>query len=129
MTGRYRLSSNCSATIQPMSLHPEEVRIAGSLREIVLREEAVPEVVEGSLGWRAGRFAEVVDGREGMSLRDLIELLEELQTSPSDFFSRLYGAALPGAASAGDGRYGESKRVVRDALFRRRIWKKDRGEE
>lgn len=112
-----------------MSLHPEEMRIAGSLRELVLRTEAVPEVVEGSLGWRAGRLMELVHGREGMSLRDLLELLDELETTPSDFFGKLYGLGAPASGPDGGARFAESKRVVRDALFRRRTWKKERGEE
>jgi hypothetical protein len=112
-----------------MSLHPEEMRIAGSLRELVVRTEALPEVVEGSLGWRAGRLMDLVQGREGMALRDLLELLDELETPPSDFFGQLYGFAASAGDAGGDGRFAESKRVVRDALFRRRTWKKERGEE
>jgi hypothetical protein len=124
---RSRLSSNCNATIRAMPLHPEEMRIAGALRELLVHAETLPEVVEGSLGWRAGRLRELLAGRDGMSMRELLELLQELNTTPSDFFSRLY----TGSASevAGDGRFAESKRVVRDALFRRRTWKKERGEE
>jgi hypothetical protein len=112
-----------------MSLHPEEMRIASSLRELVVRTETVPEVVEGSLGWRAGRLMELVQGREGMSLHDLLELLEELETTPADFFGKLYGLSALAPDNAGGGRFAESKRVVRDALFRRRTWKKERGEE
>jgi hypothetical protein len=111
-----------------MSLHPEEMRIAGSLRELVVRTEIVPEVIEGSLGWRAGRLLELIHGREGMSLRDLLELLAELETTPSDFFGRLYGLGAPPSGTEGGTRFAESKRVVLDALFRRRAWKKDRGE-
>jgi hypothetical protein len=111
-----------------MPLHPEELRIAASLRDLVARAETLPEVVEGSLGWRAGRLTELLSGGGGMSLRELLDLLEELNTTPADFFGSLYGGA--GAVDAGgDTRFAESKRVVRDALFRRRTWKKDRGEE
>jgi hypothetical protein len=111
-----------------MPLHPEEMRIATSLRKLLVHAETLPEVVEGSLGWRAGRLNELLAGRDGMSMRELLELLQELNTTPSDFFSRLYGPAVT-AEAAGDARFVESKRVVRDALFRRRTWKKERGEE
>ncbi len=110
-----------------MSLHLEEMRIASSLRELAVRAETIPETVEGSLGWPAGRLAEVLYGREGMSLRDLLELLAELNTTPADFFSRLYCMGAAPAMERG-GRFAESKRVVLDALSRRRIWKKERGE-
>jgi len=111
-----------------MPLHPEEMRIAVSLRKLLLQAATLPEVVEGSLGWRACRLHELLAGRDGMSMRELLELLQELNTTPADFFSRLY-ASPPAAELAGDARFAESKRVVRDALFRRRTWKKERGEE
>ncbi len=109
-----------------MPLHPEELRIAGSLHELVSRSEAISEVVEGSLGWRAGRLGDLIHAREGMSLRDLLELLRELNTTPNDFFSRLYGGGSSASGEAGG--FAESKRVVLDALARRRSWKREREE-
>jgi hypothetical protein len=110
-----------------MTLHPEELRVAGTLRELAVRNETVSEIVEGTLGWRTGRFEDVLDGREGISLRDLFELLGELETTPSDFFGRLYGLGVE-AEPGGDTRFVESKRAVLDAMRRRRLWKKERGE-
>jgi hypothetical protein len=55
-----------------------------------------------------------------MSLRDLLELLEELETTPADFFGKLYGQNPPASGADGGTRFAESQRVLRSALARRR---------
>jgi len=91
----------------------------GSLHELVVHAETLPEIVEGSLGWRAGRLMELLEGREGMSLRELLDLLAELGTTPADFFGHLYGLGIS-AGPGEDARFTESQRVLRSALARRR---------
>lgn len=111
-----------------MTLHPEEIRVAATLRELAVRGEAIPEIVEGALGWRDGRLLEVLEGREGVSLHELFELLGELETTPADFFGRLYRLGAHSTEEGHDARFAESQRAVLDALERRRRWKKERDE-
>jgi hypothetical protein len=129
-------------------MHPEERRIAGLLRELIVETGFPLEAVDHRLGWGPGQLAALLDGRERLTVEDLLTLLPELGTTPSEFFAWLYGlearepAASRGAENGGlrdprglgsqkvlDQRFEKSMRLVRSAMERRREWKKDRGEE
>jgi hypothetical protein len=127
-----------------MSLHPEERRIAGLLRELIVQSGMPPETLEKRLGWEAGRLAALLDGTLGLGFEDVLEILPLLGTTPTDFFAWLYGfdpresgatfgedptAATMGGSSADramDRRFDRSLRVVRDAIARRSAWKRER---
>jgi hypothetical protein len=130
-----------------MTLHPEERRIAGLLRELIVQSGAPPETLEKRLGWEPGRLSSLLDGRLRLRFEDVLELLPLLSTTPTDFFAWLYGfeardsgASGTGektepAASAGDSmaqraldrRFEQSLRAVKSAISRRQAWKEERG--
>jgi len=129
-----------------MTVHPEERRIAGLLRELVVQSGVALETLEKGLGWKPGRLLDLIEGRLRLSIEDILEVLPLLSTTPTDFFAWLYGfdARNPldgasGEAAAGvsgngvpgqqtmDRRFEQSLRVVRDALARRRAWKEERS--
>ncbi len=127
-----------------MSMHPEERRIAGLLRELIVQSGAPPEALEKRLGWEPGRLASLLEGNQRLGVEDVLEILPLLETTPTEFFAWLYGfgAKEPAggeeegelAVVAGgsvlqkslDRRFDQSLRVVRSAIARRRGWKEDR---
>jgi hypothetical protein len=129
-----------------MSKHPEERRIAGLLRELIVQSGAPLETLETRLGWEPGRLSSLLEGGLRLGFEDVLEILPLLETTPTEFFAWLYGfnakdpagAGLEGgelAAVAGgsalqktlDRRFDQSLRVVKSAIARRRSWKDERG--
>ena len=129
-----------------MAAHPEERRIAGLLRELIVQSGASLESVERALGWGEGRLRDLLDGRLRLGVEDVLEVLPLLNTTPPDFFAWLYGfeaagsmparesgarEADPGATAlsqrALDRRFDQSLRAVKNAVSRRRLWKEERG--
>jgi hypothetical protein len=125
-----------------MAIHPEERRIAGLLRELIVQSGTSLDRVEQLLGWGQGRLLDLLDGRLRLSFEDVLEILPLLNTTPTDFFAWLYGfdpkdpSAAADAATAAtspaqrviDRRFEASLRVVRDAVSRRAAWKRERAE-
>lgn len=124
-----------------MSVHPEERRIAGLLRELIVQSGTTLEMVEKYLGWKPGRLADRLDGKVRLSFEDVLEVLPLLNATPADFFAWLYGfdpkeAGVAGAPDPGsvahrgtDRRFDSSLRVVKDAVSRRAAWKQERPKE
>jgi hypothetical protein len=126
-------------------MHPEERRIAGLLRELIVQSGAPLETLEKRLGWEPGRLASLLDGTQRLGFEDVLEILPLLETTPTEFFAWLYGfgAKEPAGAEgeeelvavAGgsmvqkslDRRFDQSLRVVKSAIARRRSWKEERG--
>lgn len=130
-----------------MAIHPEERRIAGLLKELIVQSGVSLDRVETRLGWGPGRLLDLLDGRLRLSFEDVLEILPLLNTTPTDFFAWLYGfeprdegGAVAGAPPDGapsspsqravERRFEASLRVVRDAVSRRASWKRERiGQE
>jgi len=131
-----------------MATHPEERRIAGLLRELIVQSGKALDGVERHLGWEPGRLHDLLNGRIRLSFEDVLEILPLLNTTPPDFFAWLYGFApgasmprtpepeKPHAVGIGavlsqqlhDRRFEQSLRVVKNAIARRRLWKEERGQ-
>jgi hypothetical protein len=130
-----------------MAGHPEERRIAGLLRELIVQSGTTLEMVEKSLAWPSGRLADLLDGKMRLTLEDILEILPLLNATPADFFAWLYGfdpkeagaagtrIASPEPGAAGtlaqrgtDRRFETSMRVVKDAIARRASWKQERSQ-
>ncbi len=112
-----------------MSAHHEERRALGLLRQTLVQSGVPFDVVESRLGWEPGRLATSLEGRQTLTFGDLIQVLEALSVTPPEFFTRLYSAeAEKSAATAADRRFEQSRQVVRDAVGRRMVWKKERSE-
>ncbi|HEY9420587.1 MAG TPA: helix-turn-helix domain-containing protein [Thermoanaerobaculia bacterium] len=126
-----------------MAIHPEERRIAGLLRELIVQSGVSLDRVEQRLGWAPGRLLDLLDGRLRLSFEDVLEILPLLNTTPTDFFAWLYGfdpkdengvAANSLAATASpaqrviERRFETSLRVVREAVARRAAWKREQAE-
>lgn len=129
-----------------MATHPEERRIAGLLRELVVQSGRALDAMEQHLGWKPGRLHELLDGNRRLSFEDVLEVLPLLNTTPPDFFAWLYGfepgssmprtaepeapRAEPGGSILGqqtlDRRFDQSLRAVRKAIARRSAWKRER---
>lgn len=129
-----------------MATHPEERRIAGLLRELVVQSGKAPDAMERRLGWAPGRLRELLDGNRRLSFEDVLEVLPLLNTTPPDFFAWLYGfepgASMPRTAEPEapraepdgsalsqqtlDRRFDQSLRAVRKAIARRSAWKRER---
>ncbi|MFL6259459.1 MAG: hypothetical protein ACJ76Y_07090 [Thermoanaerobaculia bacterium] len=125
-----------------MSKHPEERRIAGLLRELIVQSGAPLETLETRLGWEPGRLSSLLDGRLRLGFEDVLEILPLLETTPTEFFAWLYGfgskdpageegelAAVAGGSTLQkslDRRFDQSLRVVKSAISRRRTWKDER---
>jgi len=125
-----------------MSKHPEERRIAGLLRELIVQSGAPLETLEKRLGWEPERLSSLLDGRLRLGVEDVLEILPLLETTPTEFFAWLYGfdskdpagsegelAAVAGGSTLQkslDRRFDQSLRVVKSAVARRRTWKEDR---
>ncbi len=129
-----------------MASHPEERRIAGLLRELIVQSGAPLESVERALGWGEGRLRDLLDGRLRLGVEDVLEVLPLLNTTPPDFFAWLYGFEPAGSVPASesgarkadpsatalsqralDRRFDQSLRAVKNAVSRRRLWKEERG--
>jgi len=128
-----------------MSTHPEERRIAGLLRELIVQSGTTLEGVEDRLSWERGRLTELLDGRVRLSFEDVLEILPLLNATPADFFAWLYGfdsreaemsegtlsSSLQAETSwperTTDRRFEKSLRVVKQAIARRFAWKEDRA--
>ena len=129
-----------------MTLHPEERRIAGLLRELIVQSGAPPETLEKRLGWEPGRLSSLLDGHLRLRFEDVLELLPLLSTTPTDFFAWLYGFDAKDSDASGKGkmelttladdsvaqraldrRFEQSLRVVKAAISRRQAWKEERG--
>jgi transcriptional regulator with XRE-family HTH domain len=126
-------------------MHPEERRIAGLLRELIVQSGRHLETLEKRLGWESGRLARLLDGSQRLGFEEVLEILPLLETTPTEFFAWLYGfgakepagaegeeelAAVAGGSMAQkslDRRFDQSLRVVKSALARRRSWKEERG--
>lgn len=126
-----------------MSSHPEERRIAGLLRELIVQSGTAQERLENDLGWEAGRLPALLDGELRLTFEDVLEILPLLGTTPTDFFAWLYGFDAKDPMAAGvealrsdagssslvrghDRRFEQSLRVVRDAISRRAAWRRER---
>lgn len=125
-------------------MHPEERRIAGLLRELIVQSGAPLETLEKRLGWEPGRLEGLLEGSRRLGFEDVLEILPLLETTPTEFFAWLYGfgAKDPGVAMAEgeltavavgpalqkslDRRFDQSLRVVKSAIARRRAWKTER---
>jgi hypothetical protein len=130
-----------------MSAHPEERRIAGLLRELIVQSGLPLEMLEERLRWTPGHLRDLLEGRMGLTFEDVLEILPLMGTTPTDFFAWLYGfeardsvvAALSEGAGlkttvegyalqrVTDRRFDQSLKVVRAALTRRRAWKEEKG--
>ncbi|HKI05557.1 MAG TPA: hypothetical protein VKK31_26490 [Thermoanaerobaculia bacterium] len=130
-----------------MALHPEERRIAGLLRELIVQSGMPLEMLETGLEWDSGRLSSLLEGRQKLTFDDVLEILPLLGTTPTDFFAWLYGFdPRDSGATAAEGlwpepsvsgspsrqalerRFEQSVRVVRDAITRRRVWKEERSQ-
>lgn len=128
-------------------MHPEERRIAGLLRELIVQSGTTLGQVEEHLGWTSGRLGGLLDGRERLSFEDVLEVLPLMNTTPADFFAWLYGfdpknpGILPESTASfeprltasspqrvTDRRFEQSLRVVKEAITRRAAWKQERSE-
>jgi hypothetical protein len=120
-----------------MTTHPEERRIAGLLRELVTRSGRQANQLEDALGWERGGLARLLEEPNRGRLGEVLALIAELQISPAEFFDQLRerpgvgqepygGSAAEGLEAA---RFTESRRVIEEAIARRKAWKieKDAG--
>lgn len=125
-----------------MPVHPEERRIAGLLRELIVQSGITLEYLEKRLDWQPGRLPALLEGQLRLSFEDVLEVLPALGTTPTDFFAWLYGfdprdpaagrdtPVFSGSAPVQgtlDRRFDQSLRVVKDAINRRRLWKDGRS--
>jgi hypothetical protein len=126
-------------------MHPEERRIAGLLRELIVQSGAPLETLESRLGWEPGHLSSLLEGKRRLNFEDTLEILPLLGTTPTDFFAWLYGfegkesareaeedlgVAAGGsllAQRAVDHRFDRSLRVVKAAIARRQVWKEERA--
>jgi hypothetical protein len=128
-----------------MPVHPEERRIAGLLRELIVQSGITLEYLEKRLDWKPGRLPALLEGHLRLSFEDVLEVLPVLGTTPTDFFAWLYGfdpreaiaaaerdtpalSGSPPAQGSMDRRFDQSLRVVKNAITRRRLWKEERSQ-
>lgn len=115
-----------------MTLHPEEMRLTNSLRELIFETGATVEEIEGDLGWDVERLSILLAGGKKWKLGELFEVLGTLELAPAVFFGRVYGLdprdAEALALSDLDRPFEESQRVVQEAVSRRFAWKQERIE-
>ena|SRR3982751_1968146 len=127
-----------------ISMHPEERRIAGLLRELVAQSGAPVDALEKRLDWEPGRLESLLEGSVRLGFEDVLEILPLLETTPTEFFAWLYGFGAKDPVAAGaegelvavatdatlqkslDRRFDQSLRVVKTAIARRRSWKTER---
>src|SRR4051812_50110681 len=86
-----------------MSMHPEERRIAGLLRELVAQSGTPVDALEKHLGWEPGRLESLLEGSLRLGVEDVLEILPLLETTPTEFFAWLYGFGAKDSATAGGG--------------------------
>jgi hypothetical protein len=115
-----------------MTLHPEELRLANSLRDLIFELGTTAEEVEGDLGWEVERLTILLAGRKKWKLGELFEVLSSLELAPAAFFGRVYGldSGVVEALKLSDldRPFEESQRVVQEAVSRRFAWKQERVE-
>jgi transcriptional regulator with XRE-family HTH domain len=115
-----------------MTLHPEELRVANSLRELIFELGMTTEEIEGDLGWEVERLSILLAGRKRWRLGELFEVLQALDLAPAAFFGRVYGLDARDAEALAlsdlDRPFEESQRVVQEAVSRRFAWKQERME-
>jgi len=112
-----------------MPVHQEERRVAALLRDLVVASGAPVEMIESRVGWEEGKLSALLEGRSGLSFTELLEVLQVMDTTPPEFFARLYGFEGNGPAQDPlDRMFEESRRVVRNAVNRRLAWKQDKGQ-
>src|SRR4051794_5544231 len=86
-----------------ISMHPEERRIAGLLRELVAQSGAPVDALEKRLDWEPGRLESLLEGSVRLGFEDVLEILPLLETTPTEFFAWLYGFGAKDSATAGGG--------------------------
>ena len=141
-----RISLKIRRTLSPdMPVHPEERRIAGLLRELIVQSGITLDYLEKRLDWKPGRLPALLEGHLRLSFEDVLEVLPVLGTTPTDFFAWLYGfdpretmevaerdtpvlSGSPPAQGSMDRRFDQSLRVVKNAITRRRLWKEERSQ-
>lgn len=101
-----------------MPVHPEERRFAAVVGELIARRATTVEIVESRLGWERGRLATAIEGRRGLDFDELLAVLGALDTTPAEFFAGLGKAPSQGPERA-NGLFGQSRKVIREALTRR----------
>lgn len=112
-----------------MPLHPEELRLTRSLRELILELGTTVEDVEGRLGWEAERLQTLLAGRQKWLLEEVFEVLQTIEVAPCDLFGRTYGLVMKKSRmislSSTDRRFEESQEVIEEAVARRFNWKRE----
>lgn len=131
-----------------MSIHSEERRVAGLLRELMRQKRTTVPAVESRLGWEPGRLEGLLEGQSRLGFDELLEVLPVLDITPGEFFAGLYGFEPRDSGTAVgemiaettrdsangfrqrvlDRRFEESRRVVREAVARRMAWKQQRSQ-
>src|SRR5437868_1425419 len=105
-----------------MTVHPEERRIAGLLRELVVQSGVALETLEKSLGWKPGRLLDLIEGRLRLSIEDILEV------QPADFLGRASIRELrvrisSRACCSWSATRWSWSRAARVSTFTRRAWK------
>jgi len=113
--------------------YPDEQQILSLLRELITQSGMTAGDLENEIGWEPGRLGGFLAGQGSLSLRDFFAILALLEVGTADFFSRAYGlepreAAFFSVEQVPELRFGESQRVIKEALSRRSVWKKERAD-
>jgi hypothetical protein len=132
-----------------MTLHPEEMRLTSSLRELIRELGTTIEDIEGLLGWKTEELSALLDGRRGWKLGEVFEVLSALELDPAEFYAIHYGFKesrsvevtldkilkgqedrLPEVFYSDiiDRRFKDSQKVLEEAVGRRALWKRERAE-
>ena len=118
-----------------MNTREEERRIAKLLNELISLGDLPVAVIESRLGWEPEKLSALLVDGGALAIKDLLQVLALLNTSPADFFTGLYSldtghdlAAATTSVERKDRRFEESRRVVTEAIARRAAWKKERAE-
>jgi len=132
-----------------MPLHPEELRLASSVRGLIREFGTTVEDIEGRLGWDAERLTALLEGRKGWKLEEVFEVLSALELAPAEFYALHYGFKGKRSAESAldkvllgreeqpvedfyadvlDRRFKDSQRVLEEAVGRRASWKRERAE-
>lgn len=100
------------------------------LDELIQQSGTRVDAIESRLAWEPGRLSALLS--EGVSFEALLDVLPTLDSTPGDFFAKLYGYGVQDAEAGGqplrggDRRFDESRRVVRAALARRSARKQEK---
>jgi transcriptional regulator with XRE-family HTH domain len=113
--------------------YPDEQQILSLLRELMAENGMTAEDLENDLGWQPGRLSGALAGQKSIPLRDLFAILSLLEVGATEFFSRAYSlesreAVLLPIEQVAGARFEESQRVIKDALSRRSVWKRERAD-